>query len=125
MHACPAAAVAQNRSSLHTHCSCGWDGAGDATSQEGSTADSAAGSTGAPGAAPAEQIAAAAGLPLPLRFSLSTKGPGRVLVYTSARPTAVEASGGGVHFDYDEAAGTLSFDVPPGMAGRTDWVLQF
>lgn len=115
----------QNRSLLHLHCSCGWDGAGDAASQEGITAGSAAGSTGAPGAAPAEQIAAATGPPLPLRFSLSTKGPGRVLVYTSAAPIAVEVAGGGVRFDYHEATGALSFDAPPGIAGRTDWVLQF
>lgn len=99
--------------------SCGWDGDTTVSGQEGSS------TPGAPGAAPAEQIAVAAGPPPPLRFRFSTRGPGRLLVYASAAPSAVEAAGGGVRFDYNEATGALSFDVPHGMADRTDWVLLF
>ncbi|PRW33710.1 raffinose synthase isoform B [Chlorella sorokiniana] len=105
--------------------SCGWDGTEEPASQESGLFGSPAGSAGAPGASPAEQIAAAAGPSPLLRFSLSTRGPGRLLVYASAAPSAVEAAGGSVRFDYNGATGALSFDVPHGMAGCTDWQLLF
>ena len=93
------------------HCSCGWEAA------------CPGGAAGAPGAAPAEQTAAAVGAPPPLRFQLSTVGPGRLLTYASAAPSAVEAAGG-VRFSYNEATGALTADVPHGMH-RTDWTLAF
>ncbi|KAI7843001.1 hypothetical protein COHA_003334 [Chlorella ohadii] len=104
--------------------SCGWEGAVATSQQEGGASQESTTAAG-PGAAPAEQIAAASGPPPPLRFGLTSRGPGRLLVYASAAPSAVEAAGGRVQFAYDEATGALSFDVPHGMAGRTDWLLQF